>query len=1105
MSFIHLHVHTEYSLLESSCRIEDLVQAASHAGCEALAITDTNVMYGVIPFYKTCVKYGVKPIVGMEINLQEDASLVLLAKNQTGYHNLVHLSTLAQTRDENGIDRDTLAKYSQGLIALSSGPHGDIAKLLQNGQREQAYQLANDYKQTFKDGFYLELQDHGLPHEKELINSLFQMAHDCSLPIVATNNVHYLKPSDADAFYALQAIKTGQTLSEVKQHSAPAVYDFKSDVEMHERFQDIPEAVANTKAIADACDVTFNFNQYRLPEFPTPSGKTAVDYLREQCDIGLAKHYGESRTDARERLDYELSVINKMGFADYFLIVWDFIQFARSQGIDPGPGRGSAAGSIVAYVLGITEIDPLKYHLLFERFLNPERVTMPDIDIDFPDTKRDVVIDYVFKKYGNGHVAQIVTFGTLAARAAVRDIGKVMEVDPNHIDRAAKLIPGRPGMTLKEAVSGSDDLKQLIRQNDDLKQVFRMAKAVEGVPRHTSIHAAGIIMSQVALTDLVPMQTTSDGHYLTQYSMGHLEDLGLLKMDFLGLRNLTLIETILASIQEYTGESIDLSRIEADDESTLRLLSQGDTTGVFQLESKGMRDVLRKLRPSHFEDVIAVNALYRPGPSQFINDYIQAKHGHVSVSYPHPDLEPILKPTYGVLIYQEQIMQIAAKMAGFSLGEADVLRRAISKKKRDILEEQKKYFVEGCIKKGYNQAIAERIYELIVRFADYGFNRSHAAAYSVIAYRLAYLKTHYPQYFMSALLTSVMNHHDKISSYITEFKSQGVAILPPSINRSEAMFKPEGSHIRFGLNGIKNVGQAAVQELIGKRQSKPYDNLFDLCARISLKKVNRRALESFILAGALDDLNTNRAQLLATLETAMTYGEQRQGAAGQQELLMDSDHSDVDYVDVPPLSSKEQLKFEKEATGFYLTMHPVELYKKQMAGHRRETLNQTWQTGQVYRFAVLLEELRQIKTKRGKMMAFANVSDETGQMDAVIFPESYESHVNIFYNGALLYIEGTLEDRGQQKQLVIKKAQSLKKLQPSQRLFIKVDYAHHESRYLQALKEFLQKEHGKWPVVLYYETSNQSIQLPAQYQVSEAQASLDYIKRLMGNHNVILR
>ena len=1116
MRFAHLRVHSEYSSLEGACRIESLVRQAKERGFHALALTDKNVMYGTIPFYKTCLQAGVKPIIGLEAQVttgsgtnQQSYPIVLLAKNLTGYRNLLKISTHIQMKSsakEESIDIRTLRECSLELFALSGGMEGEIGQCLLHGEFEQALVIANIFKNTFQDGhFFLEVEDHGMREEKKVNEQLLELSARSGLPLMVANNVHYIDKNDARIHEALLAIKRGTTIAPVKSDQ----FYLKSRQEMASAIPEpFREAMENSAKIADQCDLKLPLGHPVLPKFPLPEGWTSKEALVKLCEKGLNQRYNHVTNTLLERLRYELAVIDKMGFNDYFLIVWDFMRFARKNGITTGPGRGSVAGSLVAYVLYITNVDPIEHELLFERFLNPERVSMPDIDIDFPDTRRDEVIAYVADKYGAEHVAHIITFGTLGARAAVRDVGRILDLAPKLVDQFAKHIPTLPGMTLEKAYRESPELRKLVDQSDEAKRLYELANSVEGFPRHASTHAAGIVISQNPLTDIVPLKAGHGTIPLTQFPMEDLEEIGLLKMDFLGLRNLSLLEDIQKNIEQIHGKNIRLHDIPFDDQKTFALLSSGDTTGIFQLESQGMRNVLKRLKPSEFEDIVAVNALYRPGPMEQIPTYIDAKHGRKNVTYPHPDLAPILKKTYGVIVYQEQIMQIASTMAGFSLGEADLLRRAVSKKKRDILEKERAHFIAGCLKKGYSEQTAHTVYQLLVRFADYGFNRSHAVAYSMIAYQLAYLKANYPLEFFAALLSSVIGNDHKLASYVTELKKRQIKVLPPSINDSDMTFTVHRDGIRFGLSSIKHIGIQALQELIDKRKtSGRYRSLFDVCQRVSLKIVNKRALESLILAGACDEFGIHRASLLATLDEAVEFGEKRQRDRDQIAFFHSDTFDEPAYVDVPPFTEREKLSFEKEAVGFYVSGHPIEQHntiRRKLSLHRVIDLNA--KRNQQLKTAVFLEEVRTIKTKKGERMAFLKVSDDTGEIEVIVFPNLYKRVGHDLQKDLFLLIAGHVEEKDQSVKLI---AETITRLDEGQtdekKLFLKIDKHHHHPKTLALIKAILAKYPGEVDVVLYYEEEKQLRNLSRQFSVSGSDDCLRELADLLGKTNLMLK
>ncbi|MDD9150822.1 DNA polymerase III subunit alpha [Sporolactobacillus sp. CQH2019] len=1122
MPFVHLHVHSEYSLLDSTCRIGQLAERAKEEEQKALALTDSNALYGAIPFYHACKKNGIRPIIGMELSVavernniggksgekEDGGPLILLAENNEGYGHLVKLASIVQYKKARTVSIEELAEYSAGLLALSAGPEGRIDRLLAAGQQKEAARLAGQLAEIFPGSFFLECQRHGLSNEKTVERGKLAIGRSLSLPLVATNGVHYMDKRDAEAHACLACIRNGGRL---KDHpSEHPDYDFKSMKEMEERFADFPQAVAASEQIAQRCRVDFTFDRMRLPSFPVAEGQSSAQLLREKCERGVRERISPITAEVRDRLEKELKIIDRMGFNDYFLIVGDLIDHARRSGFMPGPGRGSAAGSLVAYAMKITEVNPLKYNLLFERFLNPERITMPDIDMDFPDVDRDKMIAYAYEKYGKEHVAQIITFGTLAAKAAVRDVGRVLGGDPRLVDRLARLIPSAPKMTLKKAYQESQKLRDLLAGSREAAFLFRLAGQVEGLPRHSSIHAAGVVFSDQPLTDIVPVQKGHDNIPVTQYPMDVLESLGLLKIDFLGLRNLTFMREIIRRVSLRTGKAFHVENIAPADPATFQLLSRGDTTGIFQLESEGMRRVLRKLKPTEFEDIVAVAALYRPGPVRFIDQYVKRKHGEEAVYYPHPDLEPILAPTYGVLVYQEQIMQIAVKMAGYSLGQADILRRAVSKKKRGMIEEQQKSFLAGCRKNHYPEDTSRRVFDLIVRFANYGFNRSHAVAYSIISYRLAYLKAHYPQEFMSSHLSSIVGSQDKLASSVMEIRRAGMAVYPPSVNRSPGAFEPLGNGILFGLSAIKNLGAGAIGEIVEERgKHGAYRDLYDFCRRVSSGKVNRKAVESLIFSGAMDEFGADRAVLLATLDQAIAAGEEeRKGIAGQASFSMPENPQDG-YTDVPPLTAFEKMRYEKEVLGVYLSAHPMERFRAGLPS-RILTIGRAMQLsgGQSVTLAVIVEQLRPVRAQSGQWMAFFSVSDESGRAEAVCFPPSYEKLQDVLQNDRLAVIEAKLpEDHKEGRpQLSVYHAIEWDDFLSGRRmvLFLKIDGAHNHPDLLARLKTEIKGHPGSHRIVLHYE-SGRTVGLASNYAVSAEKKFLEEMERLLGEKNVMLK
>ncbi|MFD2334200.1 DNA polymerase III subunit alpha [Cohnella sp. GCM10020058] len=1070
--FVHLHNHSEYSLLDGASRIKDMTARAAELGMKALALTDHGVMYGAIPFYKACRERGIKPIIGMEAYVAagsrlEKASrrdqpiyhLTLLAKNAAGYRNLMKLSSIGHLEGFHyrpRIDFEALSRHAEGLVCLSGCMSSELSQHLLQGRDAEARDTALRYRELFGEDYFLEIQDHGLTDQKRITAGVLKLADELGIPLAATNDSHYLNEEDHVLQDVLICIGTGKTVDDQDRFriGTSQLY-MKTGEEMSALFRHRPEAVANTALIAERCELEIDLGAHILPRFsPIPEGMTAETCLAELCLAGLRERYGsgeapvgadgggaaaERAAEAESRLRYELDVIARMGFSDYFLIVWDFIRYAREQGIAVGPGRGSSAGSIVAYSLRITDVDPLKHKLLFERFLNPERVSMPDIDIDFSDERRDEVIRYVAAKYGSGHVAQIITFGTLAARAAVRDVGRVLNLPYGDVDRAAKLIPGVPGMSIDRAARDNPDFRALTEKSGPIADLIAMARRAEGMPRHASTHAAGVVISSEPLTDYVPLQEGAEGVPLTQYSMEHLEAVGLLKMDFLGLRNLSIIERAMQSVLESTGKALRWEDIPYDDPATYELLGRGDTTGVFQMESAGVRRVLRDMKPKSFEDIVSVVALYRPGPMDFIPQFIKTMHGEIAAEYPHPDLEPILRDTYGIIVYQEQIMQIASRMAGFSLGEADLLRRAVGKKKREILDEQRAHFVTGSLGQGYTDEEANRVYDMILRFADYGFPRAHAAAYGVLAFQTAYLKAHYPVPFMASMLTSIIGNQRKTAEYVDECRRMGIPVLPPDVNESRVLFTPvrtaaateldAARHasassddparafnaIRFGLAAVKNVGTQAIESIMKERTDRSFESLSDLCRRVDPRACNKRVLESLLLCGALDALPGHRAQLLAALdesvEAAAIWRKEKEELQLELFDLGDAPNWEVDLPEVAPYTQSQTLELERELLGLYLSGHPLDAFDGlwEEAGLDRLADLAEAEDGSQIVTAGMVVSLKPIVAKSGQAMAFLELEDRIMGAELVVFPSVWKSASAFAGKGALLLVRAKLQ------------------------------------------------------------------------------------------------
>ncbi|CAM4116503.1 DNA polymerase III subunit alpha [Paenibacillus alkaliterrae] len=1180
-SFVHLHVHSEYSLLDGAARIRDLAARAAELGMKALALTDHGVMYGTVPFYRACRAQGIKPIIGCELYLTAGSRfekgnrkdnpiyhLIVLAKNETGYRNLMKLNTIGHLEGfhyKPRVDLEALREHSEGLICLSSCLKGEISQHLLYDRREEAKQAAMRYKEIFGDDFYLELQDHGMLDQKKVAAAMIELSRETGIKLAATNDVHYLRAEDAAVQDVLLCIGTGKTVDDTdRMRMLTDQLYLKSADEMALLYRHVPEALANTVEIAGKCELELTLGRAALPVFrPVPEGMSSSDYLAALCRDGLIARYAgfpewatdtDYREKAEKRLAYELSVIDNMGFSDYFLIVWDFVRFAHEQGIRTGPGRGSSAGSLVAYALRITDVDPLKYKLLFERFLNPERISMPDIDIDFNDERRDEVIAYVAAKYGDEHVAQIITFGTMAAKAAVRDVGRAMNVPFQEVDRAAKLIPNQLGITLADALRTSTELREASGRQPKTAAMLEMAVKVEGMPRHASTHAAGVVISQEPLTHYSPLQAGSERIPLTQYSMEHLEAVGLLKMDFLGLRTLSILERALDWVKEQYYKEIDFRMINDADPETYAMLGRGDTTGIFQLESAGVRRVLKDMKPTGFEDIVSVLALYRPGPMEFIPKYIQGKHGLVTVEYPHPTLEPVLSDTYGIIVYQEQIMQIASLMAGFSLGEADLLRRAVSKKKREVLDEERAHFVKGSLGQGYSEADANHVYDMIVRFADYGFPRAHAAAYGVLAFQTAWLKAHYPVPFMASMLASVTGNQRKTAEYVDECRRMGIEVLPPDVNESGVSFAPVDKAVRFGLAAIKNVGTQAIEALRKERGERPFESLLDLCQRVDLRVVNKRVLESLIQAGACDSLPGHRAQLLAaleeTVEAAVKWRKEREELQIEMFGFDEVQNWDVELPDIRPYTKVQQLDFERELLGLYLSGHPLDAAEQQLASLGLDRLVELSDAkdGMIAIVGVMLVSVKPFTNKKGHAMGFLEVEDRIMRVEAVVFPSVWKRVESKLEKGGLAIVQATVQQQDDDFKLIIEdvvpldsvamnlgehvrrlqkqaharaarsaspavagikqendKARRMDGERKPQRVYIKIVAANEQPVILAKLKELLAGHAGQLGTVLFYEQGQKSIELSDSYRVKPSPQLISAIEELLGKGTIVVR
>ena len=1009
--FVHLHSHTVYSLLDGHSRISDLARKAAEFEMPAAAITDHGVMYGVVDFYRTCKEHGVKPILGCEVyearrtrfdrepRLDDDPyHLVLLAENQVGYQNLMRIVSAAHLEGfyyKPRVDLDLLQQHSEGIIALSACIAGSIPRAILDENHPEAVKRTLRYRDIFgKDNFFLEIQDAGLADQKRANRAILDIANETRTPVVATNDSHYTNREDARAHDVLLCIQTNKLVNDPSRlRFGSDEFYFRSPEEMYRVFSYAPEALKNTVAVAERCNVEIQFGKTNLPVFKCPDGFTESTYLRKLCEDRLPGRYANPSGEVSDRMEYELKVIDEMGYPGYFLIVSDFVEYAKSKGIPVGPGRGSAAGSLVAYVLGITQIDPLKYGLLFERFLNPARVTLPDMDIDFCFERRGEVIEYVTQKYGKECVAQIITFGTMAARAVLRDVARAMDIPYSEADKLAKTVPSQLGITLDKALETSPELKRMYSENERYRDVIDIGRALEGIPRHSSVHAAGVVITGRPLVEFVPVQRSTDGGVVTEFTMDILEDLGLLKMDFLGLRTLTVLDEAIKAIKEGKGVDLDLSSIPLDQDRSYEVLSRGETMGIFQLESDWVQSFLKELKPSRFEDIIASVALCRPGPMEHIPEFISSRTG--SPKYLHPRMEPILQETHGVMVYQEQIMQVASAMAGFSLAEADILRRAVGKKKKDLLDKMEQSFVSGCVEHGVPKRIAAEVYELIMKFANYGFNKAHAASYGLIAYQTAYLKANYPAEFMAALLTSVAGASDKVAEYVDECRKLGIEVLPPDVNESVWNFAVTKEGIRFGLSAVKNVGASAVESMIrARKEGGPFTSLSDFCSRVDSRALNRRVLESLIRAGAMGSLGS-RAQLMEALDGVMSrvVKAPRNGTANQMSLLLPGQAMmpAEELPQVPEYPRSELLRMEKELLGLYISGNPLKECEKRLSGMVTCSCGNLAGLGDGARVTAggLISSVKRITTKNGDNMAFLALEDLSGSTEVVVFPRVY--------------------------------------------------------------------------------------------------------------------
>ena len=1142
MEFTHLHVHTEYSLLDGSSKIKELVSRAKELGMDSLAITDHGVMYGVIDFYRAAKAAGINPVLGCEIyvapgsrfdreagNAKESRyhHLVLLAENDIGYANLVKIVSRGFTEGfyyKPRVDYDVLEKYHEGIIALSACLAGSIPSFLRRGLYDEAKQEAYRLQGIFgENNFFLELQDHGIPDQKTVNQGLLRLHQETGIELVATNDVHYIYDSDVEAHDILLCIQTGKKVSDTdRMRYEGGQYYLKSAEEMEALFPYAKEAIENTHKIAERCHVEIEFGDYKLPHFDVPEGETSESYLRKLCKEGLYKRYPKEQAEQlEERLNYELDTISTMGFVDYFLIVWDFIKYAKDHGIPVGPGRGSAAGSLVAYSLNITDlIDPIKYNLLFERFLNPERVTMPDIDIDFCYERRQEVIDYVTRKYGADHVVQIVTFGTMSARMVIRDVGRVLDLPYAYVDSVAKAIPMELGITIAKAMKMNPELRTMYETDDSAKKLIDMAMRLEGLPRHTSVHAAGVVISPKPVDEFVPLSRASDGNITTQYTMVTLEELGLLKMDFLGLRTLTVIQNAIHG-------AFDVHDIDYNDKEVFDMISSGHTEGVFQLESAGMKNFMKELKPHSMEDIIAGISLYRPGPMDFIPKYIEGKNNQDNIQYDCKELEPILAPTYGCIVYQEQVMQIVRDLAGYSYGRSDQVRRAMSKKKADVMEKEKNYFiygneeigVEGCIKRGIPEEVAIKIFDDMTDFAKYAFNKSHAAAYAVVSYQTAYLKCHYPVDFMAALMTSFMEHTGKITEYIMNCRKMGIEILPPDINEGEAGFSVSGNAIRHALTAIKNIGRPVIDAIVKERtEHGKFNSLKNFIERTAGLDVNKRAIEHFIKSGAFDSFGCTRRQLMSVyVQILDSIQNGKKGVMSGQMSLFDivseeeKAELEIKMPDVGEYDKELLLSFEKEVLGFYVSGHPMEEYEALWSKYITAKTTDFYLDEETHRTVVedgsratiggMIMDKKIKYTKNDQIMAFLTVEDMVGSVEVIVFPKDYEKNSYKLTDENKVFIQGRVSvEEERDGKLISEKITAFDEI--PRKVWLKFPNMDSYISQEKQLFDSIAQSDGNDTIVIYLEDSKQMKTLPPNRNIKADGEVLERLRGMLGENNV---
>ncbi len=1146
MNFAHLHVHTEYSLLDGSNKINEYVARVKELGMNSAAITDHGVMFGCIDFYRAAKAAGIKPILGCEVYVAPGSRfdrevgqaedryyhLVLLAENNHGYENLMKIVSKAFVDGfyyKPRVDMELLKEYHEGIIALSACLAGEVAKNITRGMYEEAKSAALRYEEIFgKGNFFLELQDHGIPQQQRVNQQLLRMSQETGIALVATNDVHYTYDTDAEAHDILLCVQTRKLLSdENRMRYEGGQYYVKSPEEMAELFPYIPEALENTQKIADRCEVEIEFGVTKLPKFDVPAPHTSWEYLNKLCYDGLKERYSGDLTELEKRLEYELGVIKTMGYVDYFLIVWDFIRFARDHDIMVGPGRGSAAGSLVSYTLGITKLDPIKYNLLFERFLNPERVSMPDIDVDFCFERRQEVIDYVVEKYGKDRVVQIVTFGTMAARGVIRDVGRVMDLPYAQCDMIAKMIPEELNITIDKALKMNPELKNLYNTDETVKKLIDMSRRLEGLPRHTSMHAAGVVISQKSVDEYVPLARASDGSIVTQFTMTTLEELGLLKMDFLGLRTLTVIQKAVKLIERNKGISLDMDCVDYSDKQVYDMLGAGKTEGVFQLESAGMTNFMKELKPESLEDIIAGISLYRPGPMDFIPQYIEGKNNPDSIHFLCPQLEPILSATYGCIVYQEQVMQIVRSLGGYTLGRSDLVRRAMSKKKAAVMEKERQNFVygneeegvPGCVNRGISEEVANTIYEQMMDFAKYAFNKSHAAAYAVVAYQTAYLKCHFPVEFMAALMTSVIDNPSKVAGYILSSRKMGIAILPPDINKGDSTFSVDGGGIRYGLSAIKSIGRPVIDAIVEERELRGgFTSLRDFIERMTGKDVNKKVIENFIKAGAFDELPGNRRQKMMVYAQILdsVVQEKKNMMAGQMSLfdLVSEEEKTAYEIRMPNVEEypkEEKLAFEKEVLGIYISGHPLEEYetcwRKNISAVTtdfipdEESGQPKVRDGQQVIVGGMITEKTIKYTKTNKVMAFLTLEDLLGTVEVVIFPRDYEKNVRLMEIDEKVFIKGRVSvEEEKASKLICENMYSFRDV--PRELWLQFETKESFLSREQELYEDLKEADGKDGVVIYIKSPKAIKRLGASKSIHISQDLLVRLYEKYGKDNV---